>query len=101
MTDRRAIEVLTECADLMRQKGAAYNRIKQTDYYDPLIPLYKEGLGGEVSIYNMMHTKMVRILSLMSTDGSNNFEGIEDSCRDLINYTAFMVEYLEGKMDGQ
>ena len=92
MTDRRAIEVLNECAELMRQKGKAYNNVPQSEYYP----------HGILSIWTMMHQKMTRIKSLMENpDADNHYEGIEDSARDLINYTAFMIEFMEGKMDGQ
>jgi hypothetical protein len=30
-----------------------------------------------------------------------NFESIEDSAMDLINYASFVVSYCRGKMDGQ
>ena len=91
MSDRFAISVLTECAELMRAKGKAYNRIPQAEYYP----------NGEHDIFVMMWQKVKRIQSLLSEDGDNNFESIDDSCRDLINYTAFMVEFLNGQMDGQ
>lgn len=89
--ERRAIEVLNECAELMRKKGKAYNNVPQSEYYP----------HGLLSIWTMMHQKMTRIKSLMENDTENSFEGIDDSARDLINYTSFLVEYLEGKMDGQ
>lgn len=88
---RRAIEVLNECAELMRAKGEAYNRIPQAQYYP----------DGVLSIWTLMHQKMTRIRSLMEHDGANQFESMQDSAKDLINYAAFMVEFLEGKMDGQ
>lgn len=91
MTDRRAIEVLEECADLMRAKGKAYNRVPQAEYYP----------HGVLSIWTMMHQKMTRMKSLMDHDGDNQYESMEDSARDLINYTAFLIEFMEGKMDGQ
>jgi len=89
--DRYAIEVLNECADLMRRKGAAYNRIPQAEYYP----------NGLQDIWVMMHQKMTRIRSLLAEPGENDFESLEDSARDLINYAAFFCEYAEGKMDGQ
>jgi len=91
MSDRRAIEVLEECAELMRAKGKAYNRVPQAEYYP----------HGVLSIWTMMHQKMTRMKSLMDHDGENQYESMEDSARDLINYTAFLIEYMEGKMDGQ
>jgi len=90
-TDRRAVEVLQECIKLMRDKGKDYNNLPQARYYE------NNGLND---IYCMMHHKMLRIKSVMNSD-KQNFESLQDSCRDLINYTSFFVEYLENKMDGQ
>ena len=30
-----------------------------------------------------------------------NFESLEDSCIDLINYASFFASYMQGKMEGQ
>ena len=88
---RRATEVLYECADLMQKKGAAYNGFPQAEYYP----------YGLRDIWYMCFTKVKRLESQIIRDGESNFEGIEDSARDLINYAAFLVEFAEGKMDGQ
>ena len=34
-------------------------------------------------------------------DYAQNFESLEDSCIDLINYASFFAAYLAGEMDGQ
>jgi len=34
-------------------------------------------------------------------DDQQNFESLEDSCVDLINYASFFASYMAGKMDGQ
>lgn len=91
VVDRRAVEVLRECIELMRKKGAAYNRIPQAEYYP----------NGLSDIWTMMHQKMTRMRSLLAEPGENDFESLEDSARDLINYAAFFIEFSEGKMDGQ
>jgi len=47
---------------------------------------------------------MYRAQSLLeSAEGAANpnYESIEDTYMDLINYASFAVEYLRGKMDGQ
>ena len=99
---RRAEEVLYECADIMARKGNAYNRLPQADYYAPLEALYGEHDSGESAIFTMMWQKVIRIRSLLADrEGKNEFEGIDDSARDLINYTSFLIEFMEGKMDGQ
>lgn len=91
--ERRAIEVLNECADLMRRKSAVYNRsgVRQAEYYP----------NGVRDLWVLMHQKMTRIKSILSEDGPNDFESISDSLMDLINYSAFAVEFIENRMDGQ
>ena len=88
---RRAEEVLYECAELMQKKGAAYNGFPQAEYYP----------YGLRDIWYMCFTKVKRLESQIIRDGDKNFEGIEDSARDLINYASFLVEFAEGKMNGQ
>jgi len=91
MSERRAIEILNECAELMRKKGKDYNRVPQAEYYP----------NGLQDIWVMMHQKMTRLKSLLLNSETPNFESIDDTARDLINYASFFVEYAEGKMDGQ
>lgn len=91
MSERRAIEVLNECAELMRKKGKDYNRVPQAEYYP----------NGLQDIWVMMHQKMTRLKSLLLNDETPNFESIDDTARDLINYASFFIEFAEGKMDGQ
>jgi len=88
---RRAEEVLYECAELMQKKGAAYNGFPQAEYYP----------YGLRDIWYMCFTKVKRLESQIVRDGEANFEGVEDSARDLINYAAFLIEFAEGKMNGQ
>ena len=83
--DRRAVQVLAECADLMKRKGAAYNGFPQAQYYP----------YGLRDIWYMCWTKVKRLESQIICEGEKNFEGIEDSARDLINYAAFLVEFAE------
>ena len=37
----------------------------------------------------------------MEANGKVNFESLEDSCVDAINYLSFVVSYLRGGIDGQ
>lgn len=56
------------------------------------------------TIYDMCHQKMLRAKSLLDAakhGDSPNFESIEDTFKDLINYASFAVSYLRMKMDGQ
>lgn len=95
---RESVKILEECIDLQSKKSADYqadvSEIKQAEYYP----------HGVTTIYDIMHAKMLRIKSVlakMEAGHDANFESVEDSCKDLINYSSFMVSYLRGKMDGQ
>lgn len=95
---REAIFVFLECIDLMSKKSRDYNsvhsNIAAADYYP----------FGIESIYQMLHTKMLRIRSVMEIvkSGANqNFESLEDSLKDLMVYASFGVEWLRKKMQGQ
>ena len=44
----------------------------------------------------------MRATSLLESDPSDpNFESLEDTYKDMINYASFAVSYLRGKMEGQ
>lgn len=97
---KESIKVLDECKDIQIKKGQDYqnpsSNITQADYYP----------NGCSSILDMMNTKMLRLRSVLETLRDNpkhqtNFESLEDSAKDLINYSSFFVEYYRGKMQGQ
>jgi len=97
---RESIKVLDECKEIQLKKAQDYQNpnssIKQADYYP----------NGCASILDMMHTKMLRLRSVIEALQNDpgyveNFESIEDSAKDLINYASFFVEYYRGKMEGQ
>jgi hypothetical protein len=46
---------------------------------------------------------MYSVIEAMENDPEYqpNFESIEDSGKDLINYSSFLVAYMRGKVDGQ
>lgn len=100
MTDKESINVLQECADLQLKKSNDYqnpnSRIRQADYYP----------RGISSILDIIHAKTLRmqsVLEAMENDSSYepNFESLEDSGKDLINYASFLVAYMRGGIDGQ
>jgi hypothetical protein len=98
MNERESVSVLRECIDLQTKKSADYqssvSEIKQAEYYP----------HGVNTIFDIMHAKMLRIKSVlakMEAGEGVNFESVEDSCKDLINYSSFMVSYTRKKMDGQ
>jgi len=43
----------------------------------------------------------MRATSLLESTDEPNFESIEDTYKDMINYCSFAVAYARGKMEGQ
>lgn len=92
-------KVLAECADLQMRKANDYQNpnstVRQADYYP----------NGVQSIHDVMHGKMLRMKSVMEAMRGNdydpNFESLEDSAKDLINYASFFVAYCRQAIDGQ
>jgi hypothetical protein len=93
-----SVDVLKECIDLQIAKGNDYqnpnSRVVQADYYP----------SGVKTISEIMQAKMLRIISVLETHESGhteNFESIEDSAKDLINYASFFVAYSRKGIPGQ
>ena len=100
MTERHSVQVLSECITLQNAKANDYqnknSRILQADYYT----------NGCATIHDIMNGKMLRMQSVMEAMQNDrnyapNFESLEDSAKDLINYASFFVSYLRGKIEGQ
>jgi hypothetical protein len=98
--ERESIKVLKECIQLQIKKSRDYQNprstVKQADYYP----------SGVRTIHEIMHAKMLRIKSVMEAMDNDpgyspNFESLEDSFKDLINYSSFAVAYLRGGVEGQ
>lgn len=98
--DRASVKVLQECIDLQRKKANDYQNpnstIRQADYYP----------SGCLTILEIIHAKVLRMRSVMEAmqydpDYRPNFESLEDSAKDLINYASFFVAYSRGEVDGQ
>ena len=97
---KASIKVLEECAELQLKKSNDYqnphSRIRQADYYP----------RGAASILDVIHAKVLRMHSVLEAmendpDYNQNFESLEDSCLDLINYATFFASYMNGEMEGQ
>jgi hypothetical protein len=97
---KESILVLQECAELQDRKSRDYqnpnSRIRQANYYP----------RGVASILDIIQAKVLRMYSVIEAmendpNYSPNFESIEDSGKDLINYSSFLVAYMRGKVDGQ
>jgi len=97
---RESIRVLQECAELQSKKSQDYqnaaSNVVQAMHYR----------RGVDSIHDTMHGKMLRAQSLLETVFQHpyaqaNFESLEDTYKDLINYASFAISYIRGKMEGQ
>ena len=95
-----SLEVLKRAAEIQTKKSSdcenENSRIKQAMYYP----------RGCHTILDTMHAKVLRmqsVLEAMETDPNYqpNFESLEDSCVDIINYASFFVSYMNGGIDGQ
>ena len=98
-TNPVSVDVLQECVDLQLKKSRAYQNpnstVQQADYYP----------NGITTIHDIMHAKMLRMKSVMeamqSDDYDPNFESLEDSAKDLINYSSSFVSYCRQGITGQ
>ena len=97
---KESLKVLQQAAEIQTKKSNDYqnpnSRIQQADYYP----------RGFASILDVMHAKVLRmqsVLEAMESDKSYNpnFESLEDSCLDLINYASFGAAYISGGVPGQ
>ena len=97
---KESLKVLQECAEIQARKSNDYqnenSRIRQADYYP----------RGVMSIMELINTKTIRLWSVLEAMENDpnyepNFEGVEDSLKDLINYSSFAVANARGKIDGQ
>jgi len=91
MSDKAA-EILKEAADLKVKKSKDYQSgmWKESDYFP----------FGDTSYIHMMWTKMLRIRSVAEKKNVN-FESLEDSLLDMINYSAMYIAYLRSKDSGE
>ena len=99
-SQKESIKVLQECAELQIKKSQDYNnpdsRIHQNMYYP----------RGVATILDIVWAKVLRMYSVvegMENDPNYNpnFESLEDSAKDLINYSSFIVAYCRQGIDGQ
>lgn len=100
MIEKESLKVLKECAELQIKKSNDYqnpnSRIKQADYYP----------RGVLTILDIVYAKVLRMYSVIEAmDGDDkyqqNFESVEDSAKDLINYSSFIAAYCRGGIEGQ
>lgn len=81
-------QILDECKELLASKGEDYNngRVKMGDYYP----------RGVHSVIDIIHAKVLRMYSLLEKGEDANFESIEDSAKDLINFSGIFIGVSRG-----
>jgi hypothetical protein len=95
--ERESVRVLRECIDLQLRKSRDYqnpnSNVTQAMHYR----------RGVDSIHDIIQGKLYRAQSLLEsgTHDQANFESLEDSYKDLINYASFAVAWLRGGVPGQ
>jgi hypothetical protein len=95
--ERESVKVLQECITLQTRKSQDYqnpnSNVTQAMHYR----------RGVDSIHDIMQGKLYRAQSLLEsgTHSSANFESLEDTYKDLINYASFAVSWLRGQIPGQ
>ncbi len=92
---KESLRVLQECAELQTKKSQDYQN-KQSNVTQMMH--YRRGID---TVHDIIHGKVLRAQSLLESQGDPNFESLEDTYKDLINYCSFAVSLLRGKMEGQ
>ncbi len=93
---KESLRVLQECAELQSKKSQDYQSSESTVVQ---AMHYRRGVD---TIHDIILGKVMRATSLLESDPSDpNFESLEDTYKDMINYASFAVSYLRGKMEGQ
>ena len=88
----KAAAILEEAAKLKIKKSKDYQggMWKESDYFP----------FQDTSYIHMMWTKMLRIRSVAEQENTN-FESLEDSLLDMINYSAMYIAFLRDKDSGE
>jgi hypothetical protein len=93
--DRESVKVLEECIELQLKKSGDYQNPNSTVVQ---AMHYRRGVD---TIHDMIHQKTLRAQSIIESGEKPNFEALEDTYKDIINYASFAVSYLRGRMEGQ
>ena len=92
---KESLRVLQECAELQAKKSQDYQSDESTVTQ---AMHYRRGVD---TIHDILIGKLMRATSLIESGNAPNFESLEDTYKDMINYASFAVSYMRGKMDGQ
>jgi len=93
--ERESVKVLRECIELQLKKAQDYQNpnssLTQASYY-------RRGID---TIHDFILVKVLRAQSLIESRNKPNFEALEDTYKDLINYASFAVAWLRKSIEGQ
>ena len=94
---KESVRVLNECIEVQLRKSQDY---QNPDSNVLQAMHYRRGVD---TIHDAIQGKLYRAQSLLESGrtGAPNFESLEDTYMDLINYASFVVAYMRGKMEGQ
>ena len=88
MAKTTAIQILKDAAALKELKSKDYQGGKWTE--EDYFPF------GDQSYMHMIHTKYLRMRNIMEAE-ETNFESLEDTLIDMINYCAMYAAWLENR----
>lgn len=95
---RGSVKALQEAIEIQIRKSQDYqnplSRVRQVDHYPRGVHTILDTVNGKL-------LRMVSVLETMEAGGKVNFESVEDSALDAINYLSFIVSYMRGEIDGQ
>ena len=91
MAQVTATQILKDAAALKELKSKDYQGGKWTE--EDYFPF------GDQSYMHMIHTKYLRMRNIMEAE-ETNFESLEDTLIDMINYCAMYAAWLENQKDG-
>jgi len=90
MNRQRYLELLEPLTDLMETKHEDYGSNEKGS-----IPLSVYFPFGHRSYVQMLYVKTMRLVALVDSGKEPNHEKIEDTVRDLVNYSVFYLDYLD------
>jgi hypothetical protein len=90
MNRQHFLDLITPLADLVEKKHSDYDTggVELEDYFP----------FGHESYVQMMHVKVMRLVALTNAKKAPEFEKIEDTVKDLINYSVFYLDFLHEEL---
>jgi hypothetical protein len=86
MNRQRYSELISPAIEMVVKKHEDYNTAVGLDAYFPF---------KDLSYIQMIYIKALRLVNLQTTSAAPNYESINDTLYDLLNYVVFYLDYLE------